>query len=207
MLAAERYDGAEPVNLGVGPRDHDPRPGRADRRADRLHGRDRWDATKPDGQPRRALDTSRRPRAVRLRGADDVRGRAAAHDRLVRGSRSVGPLQRAHLIESEVTSRLMLVRRLGTTGGPLGTFLRVQESARAAFLDRVRFQHLPLGGGPRLPVRKRHIRPGRSQGPLRYSRWVCRVHRVWPDANDAKAGRTRPSELLRHGLPRTAHGD
>ena len=28
VLAAERYDGAEPVNLGVGQRDHDPRPRR-----------------------------------------------------------------------------------------------------------------------------------------------------------------------------------
>ena len=31
VLAAERYDGAEPVNLGVGQRDHDPRPRGADR--------------------------------------------------------------------------------------------------------------------------------------------------------------------------------
>ena len=33
LLAAERYDGAEPVNLGTGERDLDPRAGRADRRA------------------------------------------------------------------------------------------------------------------------------------------------------------------------------
>ena len=32
VLAAERYDGAEPVNLGAGERDLDPRPRRADRR-------------------------------------------------------------------------------------------------------------------------------------------------------------------------------
>jgi GDP-L-fucose synthase len=59
VLAAERYDGAEPVNLGVG-------------REITIHdlvdlivsltgfvGEIRWDASKPDGQPRRALDTSR----------------------------------------------------------------------------------------------------------------------------------------------------
>ena len=58
-LAAERYDGAEPVNLGVGReisiRDLTeliaPLTG--------FEGEIRWDATKPDGQPRRALDTTR----------------------------------------------------------------------------------------------------------------------------------------------------
>jgi GDP-L-fucose synthase len=59
VLAAERYDGADPVNLGTG---------------EEITIRDlvsllvaltgyrgevRWDPTKPDGQPRRALDTSR----------------------------------------------------------------------------------------------------------------------------------------------------
>ncbi len=59
VLAAERYDDAEPVNLG------------AERevtirelvtliaRMTRFDGGIRWDASKPDGQPRRALDTSR----------------------------------------------------------------------------------------------------------------------------------------------------
>jgi GDP-L-fucose synthase len=59
VLAAERYDGAEPVNLGVG---------REITIRDltdmivRLTGSKvevRWDPSKPDGQPRRALDTSR----------------------------------------------------------------------------------------------------------------------------------------------------
>jgi GDP-L-fucose synthase len=59
VLAAERYDRAEPVNLGVGNeitiRDL----------VDLIvqltgfEGEARWDASKPDGQPRRALDTSR----------------------------------------------------------------------------------------------------------------------------------------------------
>jgi GDP-L-fucose synthase len=59
VLAAERYDGADPVNLGVG---------REITIRDlvgliaaltEFQGEIRWDATKPDGQPRRALDTSR----------------------------------------------------------------------------------------------------------------------------------------------------
>ena len=59
VLGAERYDGADPVNLGVG---------REITIRDLValivqltgfRGEVRWDATKPDGQPRRALDTSR----------------------------------------------------------------------------------------------------------------------------------------------------
>jgi GDP-L-fucose synthase len=59
VFATERYEGAEPVNLGVGHeitiRDlvdiivkHTA-----------FQGEIRWDASKPDGQPRRALDPSR----------------------------------------------------------------------------------------------------------------------------------------------------
>jgi GDP-L-fucose synthase len=59
VLAAERYDGAEPVNLGVG---------REITVRDLVgviveltgfRGSIIWDPSKPDGQPRRALDTSR----------------------------------------------------------------------------------------------------------------------------------------------------
>jgi len=42
VLATERYFGTEPVNLGTG-----------------FEGEIVWDSTKPDGQPRRKLDTSR----------------------------------------------------------------------------------------------------------------------------------------------------
>jgi GDP-L-fucose synthase len=59
VLAAERYDGAEPVNLGSGTeitiRDLAARVAQATG----FTGRITWDATKPNGQPRRALDTSR----------------------------------------------------------------------------------------------------------------------------------------------------
>jgi GDP-L-fucose synthase len=59
VLAAERYDGAEPVNLGVG---HEITIRELVELITRLVGFDgeiRWDPSKPDGQPRRALDTSR----------------------------------------------------------------------------------------------------------------------------------------------------
>ena len=59
VLATERYEGADPVNLGTGReiiiRDLvDLIVG-----ITRFEGEVRWDHSKPDGQPRRALDTSR----------------------------------------------------------------------------------------------------------------------------------------------------
>ncbi|TAM65611.1 MAG: GDP-L-fucose synthase [Chloroflexota bacterium] len=56
VLAAERYDGPEPVNLGVGQeitiRDLVELIGRLTN----FGGHIRWDTSKPDGQPRRSLD-------------------------------------------------------------------------------------------------------------------------------------------------------
>lgn len=59
ILAAERYDGPEPANLGVGREISI-----ADLAAKIIEltgftGRVRWDDSKPDGQPRRCLDTLR----------------------------------------------------------------------------------------------------------------------------------------------------
>jgi GDP-L-fucose synthase len=63
VLAAEGYDGAEPVNLGTGQEIsiHDLVTLIA--RLTGFCGRIVWDATKPDGQPRRMLDTSRAAQA------------------------------------------------------------------------------------------------------------------------------------------------
>lgn len=69
VLAAERYDGAEPVNLG------------ADRELPirdlvgiivelvGFDGEIRWDTTKPDGQPRRGVDGSRAEHAFGFKAA------------------------------------------------------------------------------------------------------------------------------------------
>jgi GDP-L-fucose synthase len=59
VLATERYDGADPVNLGVGSEITIRDLVELIARLTRFEGEIRWDATKPDGQPRRALDTSR----------------------------------------------------------------------------------------------------------------------------------------------------
>ena len=62
VLATERYDGPEPVNLGTGVeisiRDlvHDIA------RLTGFEGRITWDMSQPDGQPRRCLDTARAQR-------------------------------------------------------------------------------------------------------------------------------------------------
>jgi len=67
LLAAEKYDGPDPVNLGSGEeisiRDLATKIGALAG----FRGRFRWDPSKPDGQPRRALDTSRAERLFGFR--------------------------------------------------------------------------------------------------------------------------------------------
>jgi GDP-L-fucose synthase len=73
LLATERYDKPDPVNLGasfeIRIRDL------VDLIAEvtGFHGRITWDATKPNGQPRRKLDTSRAEREFGFRAHVDFR--------------------------------------------------------------------------------------------------------------------------------------
>ena len=59
VLAAECYDGRDPVNLGVGGEITIRDLLESIVRLTGFRGEVRWDRSKPDGQPRRALDTSR----------------------------------------------------------------------------------------------------------------------------------------------------
>ncbi len=59
VLAAEKYDGPDPVNLGVGQEITIRELVELIANVTAFTGEIRWDTTKPDGQPRRALDTSR----------------------------------------------------------------------------------------------------------------------------------------------------
>ena len=59
VLAAEGYDGRDPINLGVGSEITIRDLIELIARLTSFAGEIRWDPTKPDGQPRRALDTSR----------------------------------------------------------------------------------------------------------------------------------------------------
>ena len=63
VLAAERYDDPEPVNLGVGREITIRALTETIARLTGFTGEIRWEPSKPDGQPRRALDTSRARRA------------------------------------------------------------------------------------------------------------------------------------------------
>jgi GDP-L-fucose synthase len=71
VLAAERYNGADPINLGVGREISIRELVEVIARLTRFEGRIRWDASKPDGQPRRALDTSRAREAFGFVAATD----------------------------------------------------------------------------------------------------------------------------------------
>ena len=62
LLAAERYDGAEPVNLGAGFEISIRDLTQLIVRLTGFSGTLEWDASKPDGQPRRCLDTARAER-------------------------------------------------------------------------------------------------------------------------------------------------
>jgi GDP-L-fucose synthase len=59
MLAADRYDGAEPVNLGAGKEISIRELAAVVAEVTGFTGRIEWDATKPNGQPRRSIDASR----------------------------------------------------------------------------------------------------------------------------------------------------
>jgi GDP-L-fucose synthase len=67
VLAAERYDGPEPVNVGAGFEIKIRDLVELIARVMGFSGEIRWDASKPDGQPRRCLDTSRAERLFGFR--------------------------------------------------------------------------------------------------------------------------------------------
>ena len=59
VLATEKYDGSEPINIGAGQEITIKKLVKTICRLMNFKGEIRWDKTKPDGQPRRMLDTSR----------------------------------------------------------------------------------------------------------------------------------------------------
>jgi GDP-L-fucose synthase len=71
ILAAEHYNGAEPVNLGSGIEITIKELAELIAEFCRFRGRLVWDTTKPDGQPRRCLDTTRAARAFGFRAHTD----------------------------------------------------------------------------------------------------------------------------------------
>jgi GDP-L-fucose synthase len=67
LLAAERYDGPDPVNIGSGTEISIKDLVQLIARETRFEGEILWDTSKPNGQPRRSLDTSRAERLFDFR--------------------------------------------------------------------------------------------------------------------------------------------
>jgi GDP-L-fucose synthase len=67
LLMAERYDSSEPVNIGSGQETTIRDLAETIAAATGFEGMITWDASRPDGQPRRALDVSRAERAFGFR--------------------------------------------------------------------------------------------------------------------------------------------
>ena len=96
MLAAERYDGAEPVNLGAGREITIRDLVELIAQLTGFDGRARLGHRQPDGQPRRELDTSRAEREFGFRRqVPSFEDGPAPHHRLVRRppdvTRGAGP--------------------------------------------------------------------------------------------------------------------
>jgi GDP-L-fucose synthase len=91
VLAAERFDGEDPVNVGAGReiRIRDLVARIADLTG--FRGDVVWDATKPDGQPRRCLDVSRAEQGFGFRATTDFVEGLRETIRWYRRERSGGP--------------------------------------------------------------------------------------------------------------------
>src|SRR5204863_3390874 len=73
LLAAERYDGAEPVNIGTGEEISIRALSELLTDLTGFDGEIVWDTSKPNGQPRRRLDTSRAEALFGFRASTPLR--------------------------------------------------------------------------------------------------------------------------------------
>lgn len=73
ILAAERYDGEEPINLGTGQEIRICDLAELIAEASGFTGEIVWDTSKPNGQPRRCLDTRRAEELLGFRASVDFR--------------------------------------------------------------------------------------------------------------------------------------
>ncbi len=93
VLATERYDGAEPVNLGSGREITIRDLTELIAELCGFTGRITWDTTKPNGQPRRSLDTSRAERAFGFQAQTHFRAGLRETIDWYRAARGVGMMQ------------------------------------------------------------------------------------------------------------------
>lgn len=74
VLATEKYDKPEPLNIGAGFEIKIEDLARLIAELTGFQGRIEWDPTKPDGQPRRCLDVSKAERELKFKAKTDFRG-------------------------------------------------------------------------------------------------------------------------------------
>ncbi len=87
VLATERYDGADPVNIGAGFEISIRDLTTLVAELCEFRGRIAWDRSKPNGQPRRCLDTSRASALFGFRATTDLRDGLARTIAWYQGSR------------------------------------------------------------------------------------------------------------------------
>ena len=83
LLATERYDKPEPVNLGAGFEITIRELAELIQELTGYEGRLVWDTSRPNGQPRRSLDTSRAEREFGFKARTGFREGLRAHDRVL----------------------------------------------------------------------------------------------------------------------------
>ncbi len=89
VLAAERYDGKEPVNIGTGAEISIRELAQLICEMTGFRGRITWDTNKPNGQPRRCLDTTRAAKWFGFRAKTDLREGLRKTVEWYRGSRNL----------------------------------------------------------------------------------------------------------------------
>lgn len=95
VLAAERYDRPEPVNIGAGFEISIKDLAETIARLSGFTGALRWDLSKPDGQPRRSLDTSLAREAFGFRASTSFEQGLTETIRWYRASRQPSPSAKA----------------------------------------------------------------------------------------------------------------
>ena len=95
-LAADRYEGPDPVNLGTGEEISIAELAALVADATGFTGEIRWDTTKPNGQPRRRLDTSRAERLFAFRARVPLRDGIERTVAWYRTSRTPAGVGRGH---------------------------------------------------------------------------------------------------------------
>ena len=199
MLAAERYDGAEPVNLGTGVEIAIRDLVELVAELTGFEGEIVWDTSKPNGQPRRRLDVTRAEELFGFRAQPTSRG-ARADDRLVPRERPGACLHlRPRPRQTQSASNVgwkgiseagATLARLGS-GSPIGRCrCSAGSSARpVARAARVR---------PDRPPQRLALLPGRRPDQLHDGRVAARER--LPAAGDPRLGlavRAAPVRLAR----------